>query len=85
MNENTKCPSCARELTGAIETTKATQGIYVFVVQRETSDCNWTRCSGCKTVACKRCRRERPKFCCEVGRTVDTERVRVAASNPNEN
>ncbi|MEQ1762128.1 MAG: hypothetical protein ABL984_03175 [Pyrinomonadaceae bacterium] len=77
MFEKPKCPKCNRELTGAIETTTTNDGIYSFIVQKETSDCNWVNCQGCKQVMCKTCYQMRPRYCCNEGRIVDRERARA--------
>lgn len=83
MSERTNCRNCGKELVGAIETTTATEGSYVYIVQQETSDCNWAKCTYCKTVLCKSCRRDRPRHCCSVGRIIDTERARAAVADSN--
>jgi len=87
MDKKPNCPDCGRELTGAIEATSVTQGDYVFIVNQETSDCNWTQCGGCKMLLCKPCRIARRDYCCDEGRIVDHECVRaaIANSNPNQN
>jgi len=77
MFKKATCPKCGRNLTGAIEKTTTNDGTYVFIVQRETSDCNWTVCNGCKQVMCKSCRADRPRHCCLEGRIVDEERARA--------
>jgi hypothetical protein len=85
MDTNMACPKCGRELSGAIESAWAAEGDYVFVVKRETSDCNWTRCDGCKDVSCKACRKAQPIYCCEVGRIIDHERARQSLIHENPN
>lgn len=77
MSDNTNCRGCGRLLTGVVEVTTAVEGNYVFIVQRETSDCNWTKCMGCRKVICKECRRDRPEYCCHEGRIIDRERARA--------
>lgn len=81
--EVTVCRNCGKELTGAIETMFAIVNKYVFIVQRETDDCNWTKCTGCRRVVCKRCRSRQQKYCCIEGRIIDHERARAAAANGN--
>jgi len=54
------CPICGRELTGVMEITTARDGNSICVVVRETTDCNWTKCTSCKTVICKSCGPDRP-------------------------
>jgi hypothetical protein len=87
MFQKVNCPECRTPLTGAIETTTTNDGMYSYVVQKETSDCNWITCMGCKKVMCKKCYNARPKYCCNEGRIVDRERARVAlatATNGNQ-
>lgn len=81
MFQKAFCPKCGRELRGAIETTSTNNGKYVFIVQTETSDCNWVKCLGCKTISCKECRRDRYHYCCNEGRIIDHERARAALAN----
>lgn len=87
MDTDTTCPNCGRELTGAMEAASTVEGDYVFIVKRETSDCNWTTCGGCQTVICKPCREARPTYCCDEGRVIDHERARMSlvSSNTNQN
>lgn len=77
MSENINCPRCGEQLTGVVEVTSAIEGNYVFVVQRETEDCNWVKCMGCRKVYCKECRRDLRQYCCNEGRIVDRERARA--------
>ena len=83
MFEKPKCPKCGRELTGAIDKTTTNDGRYVYLVQKETSDCNWVNCPGCKQVMCKTCYQNRPRYCCSEGRIIDRERARAALANGN--
>ena len=80
MSEQPCCRLCGKQLTGAIENAIANNGKYVFVVMRETSDCNWVKCPGCKQVACKTCYRNNPKYCCYQGRIIDRERAQAATA-----
>lgn len=75
MGNTRYCPRCNRELTGAIELVSATVGNYVYIVTKETPDCNWRRCRGCKLVLCKQCDDAQPSYCCEEGRIVARERA----------
>ena len=77
------CPQCKRELTGAIDLTFSDVGEYTYLVSRETSDCDWRRCRGCKAVLCKKCDDERMFFCCDEGRIVARERAGAALSEQN--
>ena len=78
MSDNCQCQLCGRELKGAIELTSTEVDKFVYIVSRETADCNWNRCRGCKTILCKTCDRERPFFCCDEGRIVSRERAESA-------
>lgn len=75
MGNTMYCPMCNTELTGAIELVSATVGNYVYIVTKETPNCNWRRCRGCKLVLCKPCDDAQPSFCCEEGRIVARERA----------
>jgi hypothetical protein len=77
MFEDSHCPSCGTELTGAIESTFAKDGAFVVIISQETSDCNWTRCKGCGSTLCKSCHREQPNYCCDEDRIVDRERAQA--------
>lgn len=72
------CRACGKELTGAIETTLVNQGEFVEIVFRETLDCNWQQCKGCKKILCKHCYAAERKYCCEEGRIVSRERAQLA-------
>lgn len=72
------CRACGKELTGAIETTLVNQGEFVEIVSRETGDCNWRLCKGCKKVLCKECYSEQWEYCCNEGRIVDRELAQSA-------
>ena len=50
MFEKRYCRSCGRELTGVIVPMFAQDGAFVVIVEKETNDCNWTRCKACGTV-----------------------------------
>lgn len=78
MLEKSTCPKCDKKLMGAIEITTTNNGTYSFIVQKETSDCNWVKCIGCEQVMCKKCYADRPRYCCSEGRIVDHERARAA-------
>lgn len=75
MSDPIVCPKCTRELTGAIEIVPRQVGNFVYLVTKETSDCNWRKCRGCKTALCKNCDDEQQLFCCEEGRIVARERA----------
>lgn len=75
------CSECGRELTGAIESTFAREGDFVFIVSRETGDCNWIRCKGCGEVMCKRCYPAKRDYCCDEGRIVSRERIQASQSS----
>lgn len=79
MFEKVDCRRCGAELNGALESTVVMSGKYVFVTVRETTDCNWTRCPGCRQILCKKCYADLPNYCCEEGRIVDRERARAAS------
>ncbi len=81
MSNSAKCPGCGRELTGVVDVTTAVRGNYVFIVQRETSDCNWTICMCCRRVVCKRCRRDSPQYCFREGPIIDRERARAGRAH----
>ena len=72
------CRQCKSELKGAIELVSTEVGNYVYLVTRETADCNWIRCRGCKTILCKKCDGEQPAYCCDEGRIVARERAGAA-------
>jgi hypothetical protein len=55
MSQTETCPGCGRELRGVIESTVKEIGQMVFVISKETPDCNWTRCKFCRKVMCKTC------------------------------
>lgn len=76
------CPQCKKDLTGAIEKVSTTVGNFVYLVSRETADCNWRQCGGCKNVVCKSCDDEQPLYCCDEGRIVARERAATLAQ-PN--
>lgn len=76
------CPTCGKELTGAIDLTLSTVNKHVFIVQRETDDCNWCKCTGCKKIMCKRCYSDQQNYCCSEGRIIDHERARTAIAGP---
>ena len=78
MLRETKCPKCCRNLVGAIQKTTTNDGRFSFVVQQETSDCNWVNCPGCGQVMCKVCYNDQLKYCCNEGRIIDRERARAA-------
>lgn len=69
------CRECKRELTGAIEMMFSDVGKHTYLVTKETSDCNWRRCRGCKTVLCKQCDDDQRLYCCDEGRIVSRERA----------
>jgi hypothetical protein len=75
MGDEFFCRLCKRELTGALDVTFSDVGEYTYLVQLETSDCNWRRCNGCKLVLCKKCDDEQLFSCCAEGRIVTTERA----------
>lgn len=83
MVEENTCPKCQRELKGAIETVTTNDGTYVFLVQLETTDCNWVKCSGCKQISCKECRESRYRFCCYEGRITDQQRAQTEFARGN--
>lgn len=85
MYKTDTCRACGKELTGAIETTLVPQGEFVEIVSRETGDCNWRLCKGCKNVLCKKCYSEQRDYCCEEGRIVDRERAQfeIAGQDPD--
>lgn len=78
MSNPVFCPKCERELTGAIEMVSTTVGNFVYIVPRETGDCNWRKCRGCKNVVCKKCDDDQMEYCCEEGRIVARERAGAA-------
>ena len=80
MNKPIFCQECKRELTGAVEIVSTEVGNYVYLVTKETADCNWRRCRGCKTILCKRCDDEQRFYCCDEGRIVARERAAAALS-----
>lgn len=84
MSQIETCRKCGKELTGAIESTLSSVGIYVYVVQRETFECNWNLCKGCQRVLCKKCYAEQRSYCCDEGRIVTRERaqLRLLRKNP---
>lgn len=77
------CPKCKKGLTGAIEMVSTTIGNFVYIVPRETNECNWRRCKGCKNVVCKKCDDQQRLYCCDEGRIVARERA-AAALNQQE-
>ena len=77
MSNSFFCPQCKRELTGALEMTFSDVGQHTYLVTQDTSDCNWRRCRGCKTVLCKQCDDDQRLYCDE-GRIVARERAGAA-------
>jgi hypothetical protein len=83
MSETSFCPKCKRELTGALDLVFTDVGSYSYLVSRETTDCNWRQCRGCKMVLCKRCDDEQSRYCCSEGRIVARERAGAALTQQN--
>lgn len=81
MEVNMVCPSCSQELTGAIEIIATADRRETLSVHTETSDCNWTSCTGCGSVMCKTCRRDRSEVCCSIWRRVDEEMALVQSAH----
>ncbi len=81
MLKEESCRKCGKELTGAIESAFVTEGEFVHIVPRETSDCNWRRCKGCKNILCKKCDDAERLYCCDEGRIVSRERAAAALAN----
>lgn len=71
------CPICGCGLLGSIENVWIDIGIYTCLVTRDSPDCNWRRCKGCKGILCKNCYAGQHTFCCEEDRIVWRERAQA--------
>lgn len=79
------CPSCKRELTGALEVVTSDIPPHTFLVSVETNDCNWRLCNGCFRVRCKSCDDASRNYCCDEGYIAVHERAAALAASARSN
>ncbi len=79
MANVSNCPICKKRFIGDIEKILVTVGNFVYIVTRDSSECNWRRCKGCKEVLCKSCYAGQYTYCCDEDRIVCREQAQAIA------
>lgn len=79
MTDVSDCRVCKKKLVGDVGKILIDVGNFVYLVTRETFDCNWRRCNGCKDVLCKSCYAQQYAYCCDEDRIVSRERAQAIA------
>ena len=77
--ETVYCRLCRSPLTGSKQNEFLTLGRFVYLITRDSADCNWHRCPTCKDILCKGCYRDQGKFRCEGDYIANRERAKMLA------
>ncbi|MBV9241340.1 MAG: hypothetical protein JO314_04955 [Acidobacteria bacterium] len=73
------CRLCRSPLTGIKQNEFISIGRFVYLVTRDSANCNWYRCPTCKDILCKECYRDQGRFCCEGDYVAHRERAQMLA------